>query len=103
MRCGTFVSVRYSLPVDRAAIHLGNLNFLLIVFVCRLFKEIDMNALKFLEQMAKCVHHHTGLNDLVDSQPSEVAIAYQTNNSDLLKKYFGDIECIANPSDVVQF
>lgn len=62
-----------------------------------------MDTLKFLEHMAKSVHHNTGLNDFVGSQPHEVIIAYPTNNSDLLKKYFGYTEYIANPSDVVQF
>lgn len=61
-----------------------------------------MDTLKFLEKMAKTVHHNIELNNIVDDQPIEIAIAYQTNNSDLLKKCFGDTEYIANPSDVVQ-
>lgn len=62
-----------------------------------------MDTLSFLEHMAKSVHYDIEFSDLIDSQPIEVTIAYQTNNSDLLKEYFGDTEYVANPTDVVQF
>jgi len=62
-----------------------------------------MDTLKFLEKMATSVHHQSDLNDLINHQSMEVAIAYKTNNNDALINCFDDIEYVSNPTEVVQF
>jgi hypothetical protein len=50
--------------------------------------------------MAKSTHYDICLQELINSQPIDIKIAYQSNNSHLLKKYIGESEFVANPTDV---
>jgi len=61
-----------------------------------------MNTLEFLEHMAMSPQHRDGLADLISMQPLEISTAYNTNNNNLIKRFFGEAEFIANPTDVVQ-
>lgn len=59
-----------------------------------------MNTLEFLEKMAASTHYDASLKDILNKQAAEIKSAYHKNNPDLLKKYLGESEYVATPSDV---
>jgi len=61
-----------------------------------------MDTVKFLEQLAQNAHYRIELDELINDQPNEIKEAFRTNNPEMLKKQLGDVEYLANPSDVVQ-
>lgn len=61
-----------------------------------------METVKFLELMAQKVHHHSELDSLINSQSKELINAYRANDNASIRKYIGESEFVANPSDVVQ-
>ena len=66
-------------------------------------RKVKMEIITFLECLANHVHYDVGLDNLIDQQPNDIKTAFQTNNSELLHRQFGNKQQYTyNPSDVVQ-
>ena len=61
-----------------------------------------MNKVDLLEQLADSTHHSITVGRIIKKQLSEISSAYLSNDNAQIRKYLGEGEIVANPSDVVQ-
>jgi len=61
-----------------------------------------MNKIELLEQLADSTHHNVNVNHIIQSQLTEIASAYLSNDNAQIRNHLGEGKIVANPSDVVQ-
>lgn len=61
-----------------------------------------MDTIKFLEKLARNVHHRAEIHELISHQSDKIKQAFEANDAQLLKKQISERERFADEVEIMQ-